>query len=109
LIAENPQRHSATVRRPGSISVPSIARSATSPRRMSGPFSYSVTDAPPGSSGAGRPTGIEVMPMHYPPAAAGKPQDTGLARPEDTDQAKAVPGSISIVACWMPSRSRMAR
>jgi hypothetical protein len=76
---------------------------------MSGPFSYSVTDGPPGLSGAGVPNGIDVMPMHYPPAAVGKPQGKGLARPADTDQAKAVPGSISMVAWWMPSRSRMAR
>jgi len=41
-----PQRHSATVPRPGSMTSPSGVRSVKVPRSSSGPFSYGITVAP---------------------------------------------------------------
>jgi hypothetical protein len=43
LIAERPHRHNATVRRPGSITVPSCATIVNPPRSSSGPSSQGVT------------------------------------------------------------------
>src|SRR3954465_127346 len=82
LIPDLPQRHSAIVSRPGSMSTPSWSTSRKSPRTINGPSRYGVIVGPPrfasswGGSGTGRDT---VLPC--PEAALGTPRGTpGVTR-----------------------------